>query len=115
MNIMKHAGSVRKYLLCILNFVNTISEYADVTKATMHIDRKPGEQLEVDWAGKRLLSLIGILVKSLMHMCLLQYYHVVNMYTSKHFYPKIKKAGLLHMSMLTIFLAALLESSFQTN
>ncbi|MCG8698460.1 MAG: IS21 family transposase [Bacteroidales bacterium] len=52
MNIMKHAGSVRKYLLCILNFVNTIGEYANVTKATMHIDRKPGEQLEVDWAGK---------------------------------------------------------------
>jgi len=27
-------------------------EYANVTKATMHIDRKPGEQLEVDWAGQ---------------------------------------------------------------
>ena len=52
MNIVKRAGSVRKYLLCILNFVNTIGEYANVTKATMHIDRKPGEQLEVDWAGK---------------------------------------------------------------
>lgn len=27
-------------------------EYANVAKATMHIHRKPGEQLEVDWAGQ---------------------------------------------------------------
>jgi transposase len=27
-------------------------DYASVAKATMHIDRKPGEQLEVDWAGQ---------------------------------------------------------------
>lgn len=26
--------------------------YANTTKATMHIERKPGEQLEVDWAGQ---------------------------------------------------------------
>lgn len=27
-------------------------EFAQKTKATMHIDRKPGEQMEVDWAGQ---------------------------------------------------------------
>ena len=26
-------------------------EYAQQTKATMHLDHKPGEQTEVDWAG----------------------------------------------------------------
>ncbi len=29
-------------------------EYATVTKATMHIEHKPGEKLEVDWAGQTL-------------------------------------------------------------
>lgn len=33
-------------------FCKSYREYANVTKATMHIDRKPGEQLEVDWAGQ---------------------------------------------------------------
>ncbi len=33
-------------------FCKYYREYANVTKATMHIDRKPGELLEVDWAGK---------------------------------------------------------------
>jgi transposase len=27
-------------------------QYANITKATMHISHKPGEQLEVDWAGQ---------------------------------------------------------------
>lgn len=27
-------------------------QYATTTKATMHVHRKPGEQMEVDWAGK---------------------------------------------------------------
>ena len=26
-------------------------EYAQQTKATMHLEHKPGEQMEVDWAG----------------------------------------------------------------
>ncbi|WP_378957222.1 IS21 family transposase [Pelosinus sp. sgz500959] len=33
-------------------FCKYYRDYASVTKATMHIDRKPGEQLEVDWAGQ---------------------------------------------------------------
>lgn len=33
-------------------FCKYYREYANVTKATMHINRKPGELLEVDWAGK---------------------------------------------------------------
>lgn len=33
-------------------FCNHYRKYADKTKATMHIKRKPGELLEVDWAGQ---------------------------------------------------------------
>jgi transposase len=33
-------------------FCNYYRKYATTTKATMHIKRKPGEQLEVDWAGQ---------------------------------------------------------------
>jgi transposase len=33
-------------------YCNHYRKYATVTKATMHIQRKPGEQMEVDWAGQ---------------------------------------------------------------
>ena len=33
-------------------FCKYYREYASKTKATMHIDHKPGEQMEVDWAGQ---------------------------------------------------------------
>lgn len=33
-------------------FCKYYRDYAHVTKATMHIQRKPGEQLGVDWAGQ---------------------------------------------------------------
>jgi transposase len=33
-------------------FCRYYRKYANTTKATMHIHRKPGEQLEVDWAGQ---------------------------------------------------------------
>lgn len=33
-------------------FCRYYRRYANTTKATMHIDRKPGEKLEVDWAGQ---------------------------------------------------------------
>lgn len=33
-------------------FCKNYREYAHITKATMHIHRKPGELLEVDWAGQ---------------------------------------------------------------
>lgn len=33
-------------------FCRYYRKYANTTKATMHINRKPGEQLEVDWAGQ---------------------------------------------------------------
>ncbi|QSO45669.1 hypothetical protein [Alicyclobacillus mengziensis] len=33
-------------------YCNYYRKYAATTKATMHIQRKPGEQLEVDWAGQ---------------------------------------------------------------
>jgi transposase len=33
-------------------FCDRYREYSMRTKATMHIERRPGEQMEVDWAGK---------------------------------------------------------------
>lgn len=33
-------------------YCNYYRKFASTTKATMHITRKPGEQLEVDWAGQ---------------------------------------------------------------
>lgn len=33
-------------------FCHHYQKFATTTKATMHVQRKPGEQLEVDWAGK---------------------------------------------------------------
>ena len=33
-------------------FCKGYSKYAKASKATMHIRRKPGEQMEVDWAGQ---------------------------------------------------------------
>jgi transposase len=33
-------------------FCKLYGEYATTSKATMHIERKPGEKLEVDWAGQ---------------------------------------------------------------
>ena len=33
-------------------FRNRYRSYAEHTKATMHLERRPGEQMEVDWAGK---------------------------------------------------------------
>ncbi len=38
--------------LMYTQFCNHYRRFAVVTKATMHIDRKPGEQMEVDWAGQ---------------------------------------------------------------
>lgn len=35
-------------------FCKYYRDYAAVNKATMHIERKPGEQMEVDWAGQTL-------------------------------------------------------------
>jgi transposase len=37
--------------LMYTQFCNHYRKYAQLTKATMHIERKPGEQMEVDWAG----------------------------------------------------------------
>lgn len=37
-------------------FCRFYNEYARKTKATMRIKRKPGEQMEVDWAGQLCIS-----------------------------------------------------------
>jgi transposase len=38
--------------LMYTQFCNYYRKYAHTTKATMHIHRKPGERIEVDWAGQ---------------------------------------------------------------
>jgi len=38
--------------LMYTQFCKRYRDYAVIHKATMHIDRKPGEQMEVDWAGQ---------------------------------------------------------------
>lgn len=38
--------------LMYTQYCNYYRKYAATTKATMHIQRKPGEQMEVDWAGQ---------------------------------------------------------------
>jgi transposase len=38
--------------LMYTQFCNYYRKYAATTKATMHIQHKPGEQMEVDWAGQ---------------------------------------------------------------
>lgn len=38
--------------LMYTQFCNYYRKYAATTKATMHIQRKPGEHMEVDWAGQ---------------------------------------------------------------
>ena len=35
-------------------FCKLYRKFAVVSKATMHIERKPGERMEVDWAGKEM-------------------------------------------------------------
>src|SRR5574344_557106 len=36
-------------------FCHHYQKYAQATRATMHMPRKPGEQIEVDWAGQTML------------------------------------------------------------
>ena len=43
--------SIAKSLSCIPNFANYIQQDEEKRRATMHINRKPGEQVEVDWVG----------------------------------------------------------------
>lgn len=42
----------REIPLMYTQYCNHYRKYAAVTKATMHIHRKPGENMEVDWAGQ---------------------------------------------------------------
>lgn len=47
-------------------FCRYYRKYANTTKATMHIKRKPGEMLEVDWAGQK-ASIIDNTTGELIH------------------------------------------------
>ena len=45
-------STISKIPLSYSQYCRLYRKYAHTTKATMHISRKPGEQLEVDWAGQ---------------------------------------------------------------
>ena len=47
----RNAASPAMSLSCIPSSVITSSRMSRSARATMHINRKPGEQIEVDWAG----------------------------------------------------------------
>lgn len=48
----QHCRQSNDIPLMYSQFCRYYRKYANTTKATMHIDRKPGEKLEVDWAGQ---------------------------------------------------------------
>ncbi|OPX84775.1 MAG: hypothetical protein A4E53_03833 [Pelotomaculum sp. PtaB.Bin104] len=90
------------------------ADYVKSTKATMHIHHKPGEIMEVDWAGQPLGLLIQTLEKLFQPMCLWLPCHTAAIHMWKLSSHKIKRAGLLPTSTLTGFLAALLVSLYRT-
>lgn len=52
MNTAKVAAKTRKHHSCTPSFANTVENSTAPIKATMHIDHKPGEKMEVDWVGQ---------------------------------------------------------------
>jgi transposase len=95
----------------------------------MHISRKPGEQLEVDWAGQTatiIYNVTGEIIPAYVFVAVLSssgYAYVeaflsqeqeswAGRYAVLHCSPK--QPGLLHMLMLFVFLAAYQELLFQT-
>ena len=47
--------ATREIPLMYSQFCYYYQQYSQKTRATMHIPRKPGEQIEVDWAGKTMV------------------------------------------------------------
>jgi hypothetical protein len=74
-------------------FCRFYNSYVIKTKATMRIKRQPGEAMEVDWAGQTASiqdsSPDRPFLLTFSYLC----YLVVNMLTSRHFYPWIHQAG----------------------
>ena len=57
-------------------FCNRYRDYIQKTKATMHLDRRPGEQMEVDWAGKTMEitdNLTGEIIPAYIFVAVLSY------------------------------------------
>lgn len=52
MNIVRTADPIKKIPLMYSQFCHHYQQFTQRTNATMRIHRKPGEQLEVDWAGQ---------------------------------------------------------------
>lgn len=48
---LRRSGIIRAKPLMYSQFCHYILQDERVRRATMHINRKPGEQIEVDWAG----------------------------------------------------------------
>jgi transposase len=57
-------------------FCNRYRDYIQKTKATMHLHRRPGEQMEVDWAGQTMEivdSLTGEIISAYIFVAVLSY------------------------------------------
>ena len=70
-------------------FCKRYRDYAVIHKATMHIDRKPGEQMEVDWAGQTMAltdNITGGLIPVYIFVAALPYsgYAYVEGFTSRN-------------------------------
>lgn len=88
--------------------------YTQKTNATMRIHRKPGEQLEVDWAGQTASIIDRETGESSRCMFSSECWPTVNTRTWKPLLRKIRRAGLTPISICIIFLAGPLVSSFRT-
>jgi transposase len=67
----------------LTQFKTYYREYVVKNKATMHINRKPGELMEMDWQGRRRSSWTQTPGKPLRHICLWQCYLTAGMPTPK--------------------------------
>ena len=91
-------------------FCNYYRNYARTQKVSMHIQRKPGDQMEVDWAGQTAVVVDRETGELFQYRSLLLYYPVASTPTSKGFCPKTKKTGLPHTSMHSRIIVAFPKS-----
>ena len=68
------------------------ADYVHKTKATMHLEHKPGDVIQVDWAGPPILS-IRIPVNSSKNTCSLPFCHTADIPMWKHSRTWDRKTG----------------------
>jgi transposase len=96
------------------SFLRHYSRYADKYKATLRIRRKPGEIMEVDWAGSTAFIIDRDTGEKVKAYCSLRHYRAANFHTRKLAYLWIHIRGLQFTIMLTSISVALLKLLFQT-